>query len=354
VASSAPPSSKRFRFRSRRRAGRGRHAASRGAAALRGLLGAWIRRRQGEDGAATVLERRRIYILPTRYGIAFGCLLFAMLLGSLNYGASLAFALTFLLTGLGLVMLYHCHENLLGVEVAFAGAPPVFAGEDAQFRIRLSHSHRAPRYEVELRADRRDFGPVDVPPNRAAVIAFTVPAPRRGRLAMPRFAVGTRHPGNLFRAWAYVHMTAGCVVYPRPAPADAAAPITVDERHGKQPMSAGDTDFAGLRTAAPGDPPRRIAWKAYARTDELLLKQFSGGAPRAELFDLNDAPGADLEEKLSLLARWCLDAAATGRSFGLRLPSTSVPLGQGERHLHRCLTALGLYPAAVAGDGAAR
>ena len=80
------------------------------------------------DAHAIALKRRRIYILPTRFGVVFAAMVFAMLLGSLNYGASLGFALTFLLTGLGLVVMHHCHNNLLGTTIKFLGAAPVFAG----------------------------------------------------------------------------------------------------------------------------------------------------------------------------------------------------------------------------------
>ena len=64
-----------------------------------GWAAVWAERRQGRDSTAITLKRRRIYILPTRFGLVFGALVFAMLLGSLNYGASLGFVLTFLLTG---------------------------------------------------------------------------------------------------------------------------------------------------------------------------------------------------------------------------------------------------------------
>ena len=37
------------------------------------------------DRGAVTLRRGRIYILPTGLGAAFGLMLFAMLLGSLNY-----------------------------------------------------------------------------------------------------------------------------------------------------------------------------------------------------------------------------------------------------------------------------
>jgi uncharacterized protein (DUF58 family) len=328
------------------RAARGLKRIGRGAAQrARVRFAAWIRRRQGADAAVVTLQRRRIYILPTGLGIAFGALLFAMLLGSMNYATSLGFALTFLLTGLALVALHECHNNLLGVEVRYVGARPVFAGEDARFQIALTNTATATRYELELRSTDAEAGPADIAPGRTVVLGLPVPTRRRGRVRLPRFSVATRHPANLCRAWTYVHMSAECIVYPRPAPPGAAAPLGSDDSAGSGAVDHADADFAGLRNAVPGDPPRRIAWKAYARTDELLLKQFAGGERRAELFDWDALAGVETEQRLSVLARWCLDAAAADRSFGLKLPSEIVPIGSGERHLHRCLTVLALYGA---------
>jgi len=327
------------------------------AAAVRGIgkrlsagFAEWIRRRQGSDAAVVTLQRRRIYILPTGFGLAFGCLLLAMLVGSMNYATSLGFALTFLLAGLALVTLHECHNNLLGIEVRYAGAPPVFAGQDARFKIALTNSSSATRYELELRAGGDEAGPVDIGPGRTKVLALSVPAARRGRMRLPRFSVATRHPAILCRAWTYIHMSAECVIYPAPAPPGSAAPVGRSDGGGQSAVDQSDADFAGLRNAAPGDPPRRIAWKAYARSDELLVKQFAGGDRRAEIFQWDTLPGVDTERRLSLLARWCLDAAAAGRGFGLELPAEIVPIGSGEQHLHRCLTALALFGAPEANE----
>ena len=57
----------------------------------------WARRRQGADSEPVTLHRRRVYILPTKMGVAYSLMVFAMLLGSMNYNNSMGFALTFLL-----------------------------------------------------------------------------------------------------------------------------------------------------------------------------------------------------------------------------------------------------------------
>lgn len=302
----------------------------------------WARRRQGADGHTLALERRRIYIVPTRFGVVFAAMVFAMLLASLNYGANLAFGLTFLLTGLGLVVMHHCHNNLLGMRLKFLGAAPVFAGERAEFRIALGNESRESRYEIELSHDGHAAAPVDIGPGLTETVRLGTITERRGLATLGRFRVETRYPTRLFRAWTWVHMGARALVYPRPAP--AGRPLPRGEGGGAHGApSPGDDDFAGLRAATPGDPPQRIAWKAYARNDTLLLKEFASGTREPCLLDWAHLPELDTEARLSQLARWCLDADRDGRSLGLRLPGAAIPLGQGRAHLAACLEALALY-----------
>lgn len=302
----------------------------------------WARRRQGADGHALRLERRRIYIVPTRFGAVFGAMVFTMLLASINYGANLAFGLTFLLTGLGLVVMHHCHNNLLGLRLKLLGAPPVFAGERAEFRLAVSNETRGPRFELELSHAGHAAAPVDIAAESTQIVGLGATTERRGWVTLQRFRVETRYPARLFRAWTWVHMDARALVYPRPAA--SGLPLPDGEGGGLHGApSRGDDDFAGLRAATPVDPPQRIAWKAFARNDTLLLKEFASGTREPCMLDWALLPGLDTESRLSQLARWCLDADREGRSLGLRLPGSEIPLGQGPAHLAACLEALALF-----------
>jgi uncharacterized protein (DUF58 family) len=318
-------------------------SATRVARSIERWAAGWAERRQGPDTTSVRLKRRRIYILPTRFGLLFGVLVFAMLLGSLNYGASLGFALTFVLGAVVLVAMHHCHNNLLGVHVQLAGAQPVFAGQHAEFRIALGNDAQSPRYEIEIAQGAQTAGPADLASGATVVLKLAVPATRRGWLVLGRFAVRTYHPGRLFRAWTWVHMSAQCLVYPTPAPPGRPLPDDFARGGLRGRPAAGDSDFAGLRTAVPADPPQHLAWKAYARTDQLLLKQFSTGEHEPRWLDWDALPDLAPEQRLGQLARWCLDAHANDRGFGLRLPGRRVDLGTGPAHLDQCLRALALY-----------
>lgn len=304
---------------------------------------AWADRRLGDEATQVTLTGGRIYIVPTRFGAVFACLLLVMLLGATNYGASLGFGLTFLLAGVGLVALRHCRDNLLGLELRALGAPRGFAGDAVRFRLEFANPSAAARYELDLALGSATAGPVDLAAGETAVIEVPVVATQRGYLRLPRVTIATRHPASLFRAFAYARLDAHALVYPRPAPRGRVAPPGMGDGPGRGAARAGDDDFAGLRRATPSDSPRQLAWKAYARTGVLLRKEFTTEQSLVHRFDFDTLTDLDTEARLAQLARWCVDAAAAGAAFELRLPGTEVPGGHGDIHLACCLERLALH-----------
>ena len=305
---------------------------------------AWALKRQGRDHLPITLDKRRVYILPGKPGFVFAFMLFAMLLASVNYGNSMGFALTFLLVSLGLVVMHHCHGNLTGTVVHTIGAEPVFAGEDAVFEILLQNPGHDARYE--LRGDSSNYlGSVtDIESDKNGVVRLAIPTHRRGRLRLNRFAISTRFPMNLFRSWSWIHQPADCLVYPKPAEATPLPASQPGSQHDSVSNGEGADDFSGLRSFRPGDSPRHIAWKALAREQELLVKQFTGGAAQQLWLDLDLAGPGDSERRLSRLCRWILAANTAGLLYGLRLPGMEIPPASGDEHRLRCLSALALHP----------
>jgi uncharacterized protein (DUF58 family) len=305
----------------------------------------WSRRRHGVDPDPLTLPGKRIYILPTRLGVAFAFMVFAMFIGAMNYGNNLALALAFLLGALGLTAMHHCHRNLAGIRISSAVTEPVFAGQLAQFRVAIENPSRVSRHEITIGNEHGTAQPVRLDTDDRAILEVNLPATRRGYLALEYFEVSTRHPFGLFRAWSYVHTPMRCIVYPRPSERGLPPPPLETDTGGAQETTRGDEEFAGFRTFHPGDSPRRIAWKAYAREQGLLVKVHAGTAVTSHLFDLDTTHGTSIEARLSQLCRWIEDAYAQGRAFGLRLPGTFIPPNIGPAHRQRCLTALALFEA---------
>jgi uncharacterized protein (DUF58 family) len=286
----------------------------------------WVLRRQGQDADPVTLRRNRIYILPTRLGVAYGAMLFAMLLGGMNYNNNLGLGLTFLLVGLGLVTMHHCHGTLSGLRLRLLAAESGFVGDTVRFRWLLENDSKLSRPAIEVRLERIGGArgrPLEVPALGTAEACLAIAATRRGRVALERFVVSTAHPLGFFRAWAVVHPTHAAVAWPQPAGRDRAPPRTATDTGAAQFSSAGDDDFAGLRPFVAGDSLRRVAWKAYARGQGLHTMQYAGTDVVSHLFEWDALPGLGTEERLAQLCRWVLDAHDRGEAFGLRLPAST-------------------------------
>jgi uncharacterized protein (DUF58 family) len=101
-----------------------------------------------------------------------------------------------------------------------------------------------------------------------------------------------------------------------------------------------------LRKHQVADAPRHVAWKAVARQHDgpLLTKLFAGASAQQVWLDWHALPEMnDSEQRLSILARWMLDADAAGLAWGLRLPGLQLAQNQGQEHLAAGLRALALY-----------
>src|SRR5690554_4079386 len=88
------------------------------------------------------LHRRRIYVLPTPYGLFFALLLVAMTVGALNYNNNPALILCFLLLSLMLSCLLRGYLNLSGVQLETLDAQPVHAGQVQRLRLRFRSERR--------------------------------------------------------------------------------------------------------------------------------------------------------------------------------------------------------------------
>ncbi len=301
------------------------------------------RHAQPEAGPVT-LTQNRIYILPTRAGVLFGATALVMLLGCINYNLGLGYVLTFLMSGLAIVSMLHTFRNLVRLRLSPGRPEPVFVGDRALFPVLLSDPGTVVRRSIALAETGQAASFADVGVGQTTSVEIRIPAERRGRLPLGRLRVSTTFPLGLFQAWSNLNLEMHCLVYPRPelGRVPLPAPRTGDS-HGLE-TGQGQDDFAALRQYQHGDSLRHVAWKAAARAEPLMTKQFTGLAA-GELWLDWDAMPTDLrvEARLSRLTRWVLEAARAGHSYGLRLPSIVIAVGSGPAHQLRCLTALALF-----------
>jgi uncharacterized protein (DUF58 family) len=306
----------------------------------------WAFRVRPPEPAPIVLTQSRVYVLPTRAGLAYATALGVILLGAMNYNLSLGHALVFLLAGLGVVTILHTFRNLFLVSIRPGRCEPVFAGGLAQFDLVLENQRLDARTGLRLFINDEAPVEVDIGTHAKTVATLNIPAAKRGWLPLPRVTIETTWPLGLVRAWSYAVPDLNCLVYPTLAAKAPPLPWRSESARGATRDGHGADDFSGLRHHQVADSPRHIAWKAVARQQDgpLLTKLFSGAAAQQLWLDWEALPDAiDTERRLSILARWMIDANAAGLAWGLRLPAVRLAPDNGSAQLSAGLRALALH-----------
>ena len=318
--------------------------ALRRAAARR--LRAWAARRHGTDSLPLTINRRRIYILPTRFGLALAALLAAMLIAALNYNSNLALAFAFFMVSLALVAMHHCHRNLSGLSVDVNLESDAFAGADAVFHFMLRNESSLERsgLEVSLEDEKPARATASVPARSDEGLALAVPVGRRGVHRWDHVEVRTVHPFGWFRAWTYVHASLTAFAAPRPE-GNRPLPAAAGSGHAPLGETHGEEEFAGLRAYAPGVALKHMAWKVLARGGEPAVRVYTDLGALPEWLEWSALEGMETEARLSQLCRWILACESrSARPYGLRLPGIEIAPGRGPTHRLRCLRALALQP----------
>jgi uncharacterized protein (DUF58 family) len=309
-------------------------------AAIRRLR-AWAARRHGRDSLPIKINRRRIYILPTRFGIMLAFVLIAMLMAGLNYNSNLGLAFAFLMASVALVTMHHCNRNLLGLQVDVTTEVDAFAGREASFEFVLRNESNVERRDVEIRCLTAS-GLGSVAAKSAASIPVAVPVPQRGVARIEQFELRTRYPFGWFHAWTYVQGSLTAYVAPSPL-GDRTLPAVGGVGSASRSEARGDEDFAGLRAYEPGVPLKHMAWKVLARGGEAAVQSYTSLASQPEWLEWSSLEGHDTEARLSQLCLWILESDAAQRVYGLRIPGREIPPGRGAAHRFACLRALALY-----------
>ncbi|MCM2281457.1 MAG: DUF58 domain-containing protein [Bdellovibrionaceae bacterium] len=293
----------------------------------------------------------KIYILPTRFGVVFFIGIVLMLLVGATYSNNLVNMLAFFLLAIAFVAMVQTHNNLKNIKLQKVSVEPGFAGSTVSLTTALENTGTAPRFNLEVRAQKMKFDrePENAQPLQArATLRFKSEyfAETRGRYPLKRLKISTIFPVGLFYSWMWIPTDETYLVYPQPK-GDQPLPSTkLESFAGPHALTTrGGDDFYGHREYRPGDPARRIDWKAFARGRPLLVKEFDEGDPAAVVFDYDQLQGMTQEARLSQLAAWVESAKQQRLSYALRLPHVVVPAGDDYQHYLRCLEQLALFPA---------
>lgn len=289
------------------------------------------------------LDRKRLFIFPTRAGFGFLALVAAMWLLATNFENNLVFLLCFLLLAFFVVSIHFTHATLSGLTVRPVRAESVFKGEAAAVELCLAQGRARRREQLVLRFEGGD--PVMTSVERRGDTFVTVLAPTTGRgyLEPGLLTIDSVYPVGLMRVWTHIRFRFDAVVYPAPV----TDRITTRHRRGRgeghYAGTSGSEDYVGLKTFELGESLRHVAWKQYAREQGLWSKQYGDLVDSRVWVDWDRFEGMDAEQRLSRMSWQVCECEASGQVYGLRLPGSELAPDRGMAHRQNALRRLALH-----------
>ena len=292
-------------------------------------------------------ERKFLSVYPT---ISFAGLLFvlaAMWYAASSQNSAAVYLLLFALTAVFLVSIPHTLINLAGVTVELESAKPAFAGQEVSLPVEIMNMSRASRHgiDIALSGSATERKRIDhIPAGKAARVTLRFPAHQRGEHKIGTLCLTSVYPLGFIRVLKKFVGSQTYLVYPKPV---GGLPLPLSRARSPQSRPQADfgqgDDFAGVRAYVSGESQRHIDWKAVARGQALMTKQFAAEAEGSVHLDFSALRFADVEERLSQLALWVIQAERARRRYGLRLPGAEIAPAVGEPHFHQCMRALSRF-----------
>lgn len=166
-----------------------------------------------------------------------------------------------------------------------------------------------------------------IEPNSSEVLTLILKPSRRGRIRLANLRALLPDPLGLFQRSVPIPQEEGSLYvlphriplarYRLPqAPALESTLVAAQQRAGQSEDFR--QDFRHLRDYRPGDPPRTIAWKTWARTGEPFVREFEpeGHLHHTLIFDDSSGSRPCFEAALSLVTSLLLDSQEDGSPFG--------------------------------------
>lgn len=308
----------------------------------------------------------------TAGGAVFTGILAIVAFAAWNTGNNLLFLILSVLASALFVSWAAARASLRDLVVSARFPDHIYAGEPAPVIVTLKNMKRLlPSFSVlveargpigassEKRWVRRRFQKralayfMYVPRRAAAEQRVEQTFDKRGHVLITGFELSTRFPFGFFRRRRRLRARdVDIIVYPKPEP-------IADELH-LLPMNAGQMaslrrgaghDLFALRDYQPQDDMRHIDWKATARAQGLIVREFTAEDERRITIQLDTRQNGASEKKdfAERFERGVTFAASLVSHFITERAEVSLALGTerghygtGHEHLHACLRRLAL------------
>lgn len=276
-------------------------------------------------------RKTRVYIFPTKMGGYLNGLIFLMFLLSIGYSNNLLLIFTLFLFGLNLIWLVQTHFYMNAFKLDSIQILPGHAEEYLMLTLRWQNSPE-------------QFQPLDLTllgDKDQCIFQDRIKISQRGLYHWSKLKLSSGRPFGLYTAWKYIPIDTNVIVYPKKARSFPAIKTHIVNLSGNDMTPRrGPHDVENLGPYQ-GEEYRRISWKHYARSGELVVKEGQEEARSEVRFMLNSNQTTD-EEILAVITSQILYCHQNGVPFSLELPTRLLKTSLGATHLKQCLEVLAL------------
>ena len=282
----------------------------------------------------------------TREGKRF--LLAAALIGvaSVNTGNNLIYLILSLMLSFVLLSYLILRVNLAGLLLEVSAAGQVFAGEKISVELRVQNKKKIPVYSVIIAAPHaaEQIYCGEISGQGAFRERVEMVFRKRGLYAYGDFVVQSGFPFILFRKSVSVHLSDQVLVYPKLFDIREIGDVVQGyQEEGLVAVRGRGDEVHSLRAYQYGDDWRKIHWKASARQNGFLMREYAAYASQNITILLDNLlPHDDMhfEIAVSVAASLAKQYLESGYPVRFIANGKTIPLGTGEEHLLSILNAL--------------
>ena len=292
----------------------------------------------------------RIFILPTKLGLYFLAITFVLFLFSLSYGNPLAYTATFLFSSVIVTSTIFTNYNLSGVTAKMIKENSTFyEDENKLIQLVIINSSNKTRFDIEAQLGKNktiDSHSVGASDNKKTILSIS--NLDRGQYQINRVKVMTSFPFGIFYSWRYIHVDHDVFIFPKAIGEEQPIELTGLRESSEGLLTVGgNEDFYQHNPYIPGESWKRINWKVWAKSEDLLIKQYESSVDYAYSFDFSKLSHLSEQQALRQMSKWIKTAKENHSAFKLTIGGESS-FGSGNEFCDIGLKKLAVYKKDIA------
>ena len=282
------------------------------------------------------INRKNIYIFPTKDGFQLGLFLITALIASTIYQINLGLIILVTLSVLFFLSILITYENLNHIQIKDYENIIDSNGKEP-LKLIINNSSKQKKINLNIIDNKDVLKSETFNLNTGSnVITFNNPFLKRGCYDYPLLKIQTIFPFGITKAWNWFQLKERFYVYPSPIMYfKDLNHFLVETLKYKSDFSE---DFDGIDQFQEGMSESKIAWKISNSKDQLYIKKFESKLESKKiLIDYNQIPIQDHEKKLGIIVFLLKECLQQNKVFAIKIKDQSSDFGDNKKHFENCL-----------------